>query len=86
MLAFFLFFGKAGTFDFDVIRSTTLSPAVRDIIFVLAFLGFGAKAGMCPSLRTDTYAAAAMFRGDVWHEEDRNLPCPAHLRDLWADR
>ena len=48
MVAFFLFFGKAGTFDFAGIRSAGLPPAVKDIAFVLAFLGFGAKAGMVP--------------------------------------
>lgn len=60
MVAFFLFFGLTGTFDFAGIRSATLSPVVKDIIFVLAFLGFGAKAGMVPLhfWTPDTYAAA----------------------------
>jgi hydrogenase-4 component B len=60
MVAFFLFFGNAGTFDFSAIRSTPLSPVVKDIVFVLAFLGFGAKAGMVPLhfWTPDTYAAA----------------------------
>jgi hydrogenase-4 component B len=60
MVAFFLFFGKAGTFDFAAIRSTTFSPAIKDIVFVLTFLGFGAKAGMVPLhfWTPDTYAAA----------------------------
>ncbi len=60
MVAFFLFFGHAGTFDFAAIRSTSLSPVVKDIVFVLAFLGFGAKAGMVPLhfWTPDTYAAA----------------------------
>ena len=60
MVAFFLFFGTAGSFDFEAIRSTTLSPLLKDIIFVLAFLGFGAKAGMVPLhfWMPDTYAAA----------------------------
>jgi hydrogenase-4 component B len=60
MVAFFLFFGHAGTFDFVAIRSTPLSPLVKDIVFVLAFLGFGAKAGMVPLhfWTPDTYAAA----------------------------
>jgi hydrogenase-4 component B len=58
MVAFFLFFGKAGTFDFEAIRSTTLSPMLRDIIFVLAFLGLK-QAGMVPLhfWTPDTYAA-----------------------------
>lgn len=60
MAAFFLFFGRAGSFDFEAIRSTALSPAVKNIIFILAFLGFGAKAGMAPLhfWTPDTYAAA----------------------------
>lgn len=60
MVTFFLFFGRAGTFDFAGIRATGLSPAVKDIAFVLAFLGFGAKAGMVPLhfWTPDTYAAA----------------------------
>ena len=60
MVAFFLFFGNAGTFDFAAIRATALSPAVKNIVFVLAFLGFGAKAGMVPFhfWTPDTYAAA----------------------------
>jgi hydrogenase-4 component B len=60
MVAFFLFFGNAGTFDFAGIRSAALSPAAKNIVFVLAFLGFGAKAGMVPLhfWTPDTYAAA----------------------------
>ncbi|MFZ5857480.1 MAG: hydrogenase 4 subunit B [Chloroflexota bacterium] len=60
MVTFFLFFGKAGTFDFAGIRAAGLSPVLKDIAFVLAFLGFGAKAGMVPLhfWTPDTYAAA----------------------------
>ena len=60
MVAFFLFFGKTGTFDFISIRTVALSPVVRDITFLLLFLGFGAKAGMVPLhfWTPDTYAAA----------------------------
>ena len=60
MVTFFLFFGKAGTFDFAGIRAAGLSPVVKDIAFVLVFLGFGAKAGMVPLhfWTPDTYAAA----------------------------
>jgi hydrogenase-4 component B len=60
MIAFFLFFGKTDTFDFASIRSAALSPVVKDIAFVLLFLGFGAKAGMVPLhfWTPDTYAAA----------------------------
>jgi len=60
MVTFFMFFGKAGTFDFAGIRTAGLSPVMKDIAFVLAFLGFGAKAGMVPLhfWTPDTYAAA----------------------------
>ena len=60
MIAFFLFYGKAGTLDFAGIRSADIPAVVKDIAFVLAFLGFGAKAGMVPLhfWTPDTYAAA----------------------------
>jgi len=60
MIAFFLFYGKAGTLDFAGIRSADIPAAVKDIAFVLAFLGFGAKAGMVPLhfWTPDTYATA----------------------------
>jgi hydrogenase-4 component B len=48
MLAFFVFYITAGTFDFEAFRLSQLSPVVRNLIFVLAFFGFGAKAGMVP--------------------------------------
>ena len=59
-IAFLLFFGEAGTLDFARIRTADLSPAVKDIAFVLVFLGFGAKAGMVPLhfWTPDTYAIA----------------------------
>ncbi|RIK25017.1 MAG: hypothetical protein DCC54_11910 [Anaerolineae bacterium] len=60
MVTFFLFFGETNTFNFAGIRAATLPPVVKDIAFVLAFLGFGAKAGMVPLhfWTPDTYAAA----------------------------
>lgn len=60
MIAFFLFFGRAGSFDFGDIRTADIPAGVRNIAFVLAFLGFGAKAGMVPLhfWAPDTYAAA----------------------------
>jgi hydrogenase-4 component B len=48
MVAFFLFFQQTGTFDFAGFRSAALSPALKNVIFLLAFLGFGVKAGMVP--------------------------------------
>lgn len=60
MVTFFLFFGETNTFDFAGIRAATIPSVVKDIAFVLAFLGFGAKAGMVPLhfWTPDTYAAA----------------------------
>ncbi len=48
MLAFLLFFQKAGSFDFTSYRQVYLSPGLKNVIFLLAFIGFGAKAGMVP--------------------------------------
>lgn len=48
ILAFLLFYGYAGSFDFAAFRAATLPPATKDIIFLLAFFGFGAKAGIVP--------------------------------------
>jgi hydrogenase-4 component B len=48
MLAFLIFFINAGSFDFEAFRLSQLSPVVRNLVFVLAFFGFGAKAGMVP--------------------------------------
>lgn len=46
-----LFLGQAGGgFSFDALRlgASRLSPLLRDVVFVLAFFGFGAKAGILP--------------------------------------
>jgi hydrogenase-4 component B len=48
MIAFLLLFMSTGSFDFAGFRLAQLSPALRNIIFLLAFIGFGAKAGMVP--------------------------------------
>ncbi len=48
MLAFFICYGSTGSFDFAAFRQGQLSPAVRNIMFLLAFVGFGAKAGIVP--------------------------------------
>ena len=48
MLSFFIFFNNTGSFDFDAFRQSQLSPVARSLIFLLAFIGFGAKAGMAP--------------------------------------
>ena len=48
MIAFFIFYCYAGSFEFAAFRQTTLSQPLAFTVFILAFLGFGAKAGMIP--------------------------------------
>ncbi|MDI3257107.1 MAG: hydrogenase 4 subunit B [Kyrpidia sp.] len=48
MISFILFYLQTGTFDFSSFRSANLSPVIKDLAFVLAFFGFGAKAGIMP--------------------------------------
>ncbi len=48
MLAFFLMWRQSGSLDFDAFRSLSLSPWMASAVFLLAFFGFGAKAGMLP--------------------------------------
>ncbi len=48
MLSFFVLYSSAGSFDFAAFRQGQLSPALRNLVFLLAFFGFGAKAGIAP--------------------------------------
>lgn len=49
MIAFFLLYSKSGSLDFESFRHLSgLSPWEASIVFLLAFFGFGAKAGMIP--------------------------------------
>lgn len=48
MIAFFLFWRETASLDFASFRQTSLSPGTASAIFLLAFFGFGAKAGMLP--------------------------------------
>jgi hydrogenase-4 component B len=48
MIAFFLMWRQSGSLDFDSFRSLSLSPWMASVVFLLAFFGFGAKAGMLP--------------------------------------
>lgn len=48
MLSFFIFFLSTGSFDFASFRSANLSPVTKNLAFLLAFFGFGAKAGIIP--------------------------------------
>ncbi|WP_032092208.1 hydrogenase 4 subunit B [Necropsobacter rosorum] len=48
MIAFFIFYTESGSFEFEAFRQTKLSQPLAFTVFMLAFLGFGAKAGMIP--------------------------------------
>lgn len=48
MVAFFFMFQKTGSFDFRLWRQAWISPGVKNLVFLLVFIGFGAKAGMVP--------------------------------------
>ncbi len=48
MVAFFLMWRQSGSLEFASFRALSLSPAGASAVFLLAFFGFGAKAGMLP--------------------------------------
>ncbi|MHB8908211.1 MAG: hydrogenase 4 subunit B [Syntrophales bacterium] len=50
LLAFLLLYQAGGSFDFGAIREGVASapPAMRNVIFIFALVGFGAKAGIIP--------------------------------------
>jgi hydrogenase-4 component B len=50
LAAFLLFAGRSGLGSFAELRTvaSSLSPGVRNTVFILAFLGFGSKAGIVP--------------------------------------
>ncbi|WP_419768304.1 proton-conducting transporter membrane subunit [Arcobacter sp.] len=46
--AFLLLASQSGSLEFSSFENVTLSPIMASIIFILAFIGFGSKAGMFP--------------------------------------
>jgi hydrogenase-4 component B len=48
MAAFFLMANVAGSYDFQAFRTANIPAPVNSIVFLLGFLGFGAKAGIIP--------------------------------------
>ncbi len=48
MLGFFLLYKHTGSFDFSSFRDVTIPQSTRNLVFLLAFFGFGAKAGIVP--------------------------------------
>jgi len=48
MLSFFILYRSTGSFDFSSFRDAALPQATKSLVFLLAFFGFGAKAGIVP--------------------------------------
>jgi hydrogenase-4 component B len=50
LLSFLIFAGAAGSFDFASFReaASTMPPLMKDLAFLFALVGFGAKAGIVP--------------------------------------
>jgi hydrogenase-4 component B len=48
MIAFFILFLNSGSFDFASFRQAELPGGLKSLVFLLAFAGFGAKAGVVP--------------------------------------
>jgi hydrogenase-4 component B len=50
IILFLLLYSVSGTFQFDELRNNAaqISPLMRNILFLLALLGFGTKAGLVP--------------------------------------
>lgn len=48
MLSFFILYQGTGSFDFASFRNSALPVGTKSLIFLLAFFGFGAKAGIVP--------------------------------------
>ena len=48
MAAFFILYARSGSLDFESFRALHLTGPWASVVFLLAFFGFGAKAGMVP--------------------------------------
>lgn len=48
LVAFLIMYSKTSSFDFGLWRQTWMSTGIKSLVFILAFIGFGAKAGMVP--------------------------------------
>jgi len=50
ILSFLIFAGSSGSFNFETFRAagTAMPPLLKDMAFVFALIGFGAKAGIVP--------------------------------------
>jgi hydrogenase-4 component B len=48
LMSFMIFAGTSGSFSFETFRAATMTPYLKDIAFLFAFIGFGTKAGIVP--------------------------------------
>ncbi len=48
MISYLIMGGITSSLDFSVFRQTNFGPVIASVVFMLAFLGFGCKAGMFP--------------------------------------
>ena len=50
IMSFLIFAGTSGSFSFETFRAagSTMTPFLKDIAFLFAFIGFGTKAGIVP--------------------------------------
>src|SRR3972149_10495285 len=48
MLSFLILAGSSGSFNFETFSGQALTPLSRDLVFLFALIGFGAKAGVVP--------------------------------------
>jgi len=48
MVSFFILYLDTGSFAFSSFRQTGLSGGLRNLVFLMAFIGFGTKAGVVP--------------------------------------
>ncbi len=48
MISYLIMAGQTGSFEFATFRASNLSPVLASVVFILAFCGFGCKAGMFP--------------------------------------
>ncbi|MEW6401867.1 MAG: hydrogenase 4 subunit B, partial [Chloroflexota bacterium] len=82
MLSFFVFYLNTGSFDFAAFSEGHLSPALRSLVFLLAFIGFGAKAGMVPLhiWMPGAYAAAPSHASALMSSAMKNTAIYGFLR------
>lgn len=48
MISYFIMAAQTGSFEFQAFRTAAFDPTTASVIFLLAFMGFGCKAGMIP--------------------------------------